>query len=77
LAGAIECYQHNRFDKTGTITATQGQAIASEGEALSETEMVDRGCCCHSIHPLSRWSKNLHNQWSSVESPEEIEGKGF
>ncbi|MFT6972115.1 MAG: Cu+-exporting ATPase [Roseivirga sp.] len=69
------------FDKTGTITATQGQAITFEGEALSEAEMaLIEAAVANSIHPLSRWIKEFtqSNGFNySVESFEEIEGKGF
>ncbi|MFT6828566.1 MAG: Cu+-exporting ATPase, partial [Roseivirga sp.] len=69
------------FDKTGTITETQGQAIAFEGAALSEAEMaLIEAAVANSIHPLSRWIKEFtqSNGFNySVESFGEIEGKGL
>jgi P-type Cu+ transporter len=69
------------FDKTGTITETQGQAIEFEGAALSEAEMaLIEAAVANSTHPLSRWIKEFTHSSGfnySVESFEEIEGKGF
>lgn len=68
------------FDKTGTITETQGHEITFEGE-LSEAEMAMVNIAvANSTHPLSRWIKEFtrSNDFSySIESFNEIEGKGF
>ncbi|MGW8122447.1 heavy metal translocating P-type ATPase [Roseivirga echinicomitans] len=69
------------FDKTGTITETQGDALKFCGPALSEAEKaLIHTAVASSTHPLSRWIKQFTAATDfdyTIESFEEIEGKGF
>ncbi|WP_339698691.1 heavy metal translocating P-type ATPase metal-binding domain-containing protein [uncultured Roseivirga sp.] len=69
------------FDKTGTITETQGEALKFCGPALSEAEKaLINTAVASSTHPLSRWIKQFTEVKGfdyTIESFEEIEGKGF
>ena len=69
------------FDKTGTITETQGEALKFCGERLSEAEKaLVNTAVASSTHPLSRWIKQFTESKDfdyTIESFEEIEGKGF
>tara|TARA_R110001592_G_scaffold41035_3_gene134379 strand:+ start:2360 stop:4771 length:2412 start_codon:yes stop_codon:yes gene_type:complete len=69
------------FDKTGTITETQGEALQFCGPALSEAEKaLINTAVASSTHPLSRWIKQFTEAKGfdyNIESFEEIEGKGF
>ena len=67
------------FDKTGTITESQGSNVIYEGEKLNGTESaMVKSVLKNSNHPLSRILYNLlkTNQLYSVSDYLEISGKG-
>lgn len=67
------------FDKTGTITESQGSQVIYEGKDLSEEEKIAiKSVLKNSNHPLSRILYGLinTNQIMSVSDYEEISGKG-